>query len=54
MDKFETKFVEFSRELGELTDQNALMKEREKKHKRTINKLEVANLELDEKLKYSL
>ena len=54
MDKFETKFAEFSQELGELTDQNAQMKEKEKKLKRTVNKLEVANLELEEKLKYSL
>lgn len=53
MDKFEAKFAEFSQELGELTDQNAEMKDKERKLKRTVNKLEVANLELEEKLKYS-
>ena len=53
MDKFESKFTEFSQELSELTEQNQSLKDREKKYKRTINNLEVKNLELEEKLKYA-
>jgi len=53
MDKFDQKFEEFSRELTELTDANQNMRDREKKFKRTINHLEVKNLELEEKLKYA-
>ena len=53
MDKFDQKFEEFSRELTELTDANQNMRDREKKFKRTINQLEVKNLELEEKLKYA-
>lgn len=53
MDKFEHKFAEFAHELTQLTEQNEYMREREKKFKRTINKLEVVNLEFEEKFKYA-
>lgn len=53
MDKFESKFGQFAQELTQLTEQNENMREREKKFKRTINKLEVYNLELEEKFKYA-
>jgi len=53
MDKFEAKFAEFGQELTQLNEQNELLQEREKKFKRAINKLEVKNLELEEKLKYA-
>lgn len=53
MDKFESKFGQFAQELTQLTEQNEHMREREKKFKRTINKLEVYNLELEEKFKYA-
>ena len=53
MDKFDQKFTEFSQELNELTDSNLNLKEREKKYKRTINQLELRNLELEEKFKYA-
>ena len=53
MDKFESKFTEFSNELAELTEQNQTYREREKKYKRTINSLELKNLELEEKIKYA-
>ena len=53
MDKFDQKFTEFSQELNELTDSNMNLKEREKKYKRTIHQLELRNLELEEKFKYS-
>ena len=53
MDKFDQKFTEFSTELTELTESNQNMKDREKKYKRTIQKLEVRNLELEEKFKYA-
>lgn len=53
MDKFDQKFTEFQHELTELTQSNVVMKEKEKKYKRTINQLEVRNLELEEKFKYA-
>jgi len=36
MDKFEEKFVEFSRELTELTESNETLRDRERKLKRAI------------------
>ena len=53
MDKFDQKFEEFSKELSELSESNETMRSREKKYKRTINQLEIKNLELEEKLKYA-
>lgn len=53
MDKFDQKFTEFSQELGELSEQNQIFKEKEKKFKRTIHNLELRNLELEEKMKYA-
>ena len=53
MDKFDQKFGEFSKELNELSESNETMRSREKKYKRTINQLEIKNLELEEKLKYA-
>ena len=53
MDTFEQKFTEFARELSDLNDQNMALKDREKKYKRTLNQLEVKNIELEEKFKYA-
>ena len=35
------------------SESNETMRSREKKYKRTINQLEIKNLELEEKLKYA-
>ena len=53
LDKFDKKFSEFQRELTSLTDQNYVLKEKEKKTKRQLHELEVQNLEWREKFKYS-
>lgn len=52
MDKFDKKFTEFQTELTELTDQNLIMKDKEKRSKKKINELEVQIVEMKERSKY--
>ena len=52
MDKFDKKFTEFQRELTDLSEQNSMFKDKEKRYKKKINDSEVQNLEWKERCKY--
>ena len=52
MDKFDQKFADFQNELNDLSDQNLVLRDKEKRSKKKINELEVENLEWKERAKY--